>query len=188
MDKERILKATLDVYKEKGIKFRMDDIAKELSISKKTIYVIFKDKKALINEMVDYCFDSIKECEKEVIEDCSLSTIDKIKKILGVMPSTYADIDLTQLYVLKEKYPLTYKKVEARLESGWEVTMKLLEQGQEEGVIRNVSLPLFKSIFEASLEQFFKRDVLVRSHLTYNEALMEIVSILVEGIRVKEND
>jgi hypothetical protein len=150
--------------------------------------VIFKDKKALINEMVDYCFDSIKECEKEVIEDRSLSTIDKIKKILGVMPSTYADIDLTQLYVLKEKYPLTYKKVEARLESGWEVTMKLLEQGQEEGVIRNVSLPLFKSIFEASLEQFFKRDVLVRSHLTYNEALTEIVSILVEGIRVKEND
>ena len=116
------------------------------------------------------------------------------------MPSTYADIDLTQLYVLKEKYPLTYKKVEARLESGWEVTMKLLEQGQEEGVIRTVSLPLFKSIFEASLEQFFKRDVLVRSHLTYNEALTEIVSILVIGypepskpclifapLRIKEN-
>ena len=54
--KEHILQATIDVFKEKGIKFTMDDIAKKLSISKKTIYTVTKNKNTLINEMVKYSF------------------------------------------------------------------------------------------------------------------------------------
>ena len=38
--KEEILEATINVFKLKGLRFTMDDIAKELSISKKTIYKV----------------------------------------------------------------------------------------------------------------------------------------------------
>ena len=37
-NKSRILEATLRVFNRKGLKFTMDDIASELSMSKKTIY------------------------------------------------------------------------------------------------------------------------------------------------------
>ena len=138
-NKEKILQATIQAFNQKGLKFTMDDIASILAMSKKTIYTIFKDKNTLFMEMVDYLFDTIKESESEIIEDNTLSTIEKIRRILGVMPESYKDIDLRQLYMLKDKFPEIYRHVEERLENGWETTIKLLEQGIEEEVIRPVA-------------------------------------------------
>lgn len=181
--KERILEAVIVVFNEKGIKFTMDDVAKQLEISKKTIYTVFQNKEALLYEMVDYAFDSIKESERAIMEDSSLSLIEKIRRILVVLPAGYREVDFSQLYLLKEKYPKIYKKLEYRLETGWESTIALLEQGIKEGVIRPIRIPIFKMMFEATLEQFFQRDILVMNHISYTEALDEVLGILVDGIK-----
>lgn len=182
--RENILESTLQIFNQKGLKFTMDDIAREMGISKKTIYTVFKDKEDLFLAAVDYMFDSIKEGERILLEDASLSTVEKIRGVLGVMPEGYKDVDFRQLYILKDKFPKIYAKVEERLETGWEKTIALIEQGMEEGVIRRVSIPIVKLMMEAALEQFFQRDILVRSGLTYQEALNEVVDILVDGIAV----
>lgn len=182
--KEEILKGTLQVFNEKGLKFTMDDIAELLKISKKTLYKVFDDKEALFLAMVDYMFDTIKESERAVVEDDSLSTVDKIHKILGVLPEGYKDVDLRQLYLLKDKYPKIYKQVELRLETGWEITIQLIEQGIAEGCIQPVKIPILKMMLEASLEQFFQRDILVQNKISYQDALDEVVNILMEGIKI----
>lgn len=182
--KESILKGTIQVFNKKGLKFTMDDIARELSISKKTIYTVFTDKGALFLQMVDYIFDSIKDSEQRIMEDDSLPLIEKIRQILSVMPEGYRDIDFRQLYLLKDKYPSIYAKVEKRLETGWENTIELLNRAMEEGLIRRIDIPILKLMLEASIEQFFQRDILIRNGLTYQEALSEVVDILVEGIRI----
>lgn len=189
--KEKIIEATIRVFNQKGLKFTMDDIAKELSMSKKTIYTVFEDKESLLFEMVDYCFDKIKESEDAVLSDETLSTAEKIRKILGVLPESYMDIDFRQLYSLKAKYPKTYRKVEQRLESGWEKTIALISQGMEDGIVRPVNVQIVKMMLEASIEQFFARDILIRNGLTYQEALDEVVRVIVDGIIVcpgKETD
>lgn len=180
--RESILQNTLTVFNQKGLKFTMDDIAREMSISKKTIYTVFNDKEELFFASVDYMFDSVKEAEQMVLDNPALSTVEKIRAVLGVMPDGYKDVDIRQLYVLKDKFPKIYAKVEQRLENGWERTIALIEQGMREGVIRQVSIPIVKVMMEASLEQFFQRDILVRSGLTYQEALTEVVDILVDGM------
>ena len=152
--RETILEGTIQAFNKKGLKFTMDDIAALLGISKKTIYTVFQDKNTLVSEMVDYCFDSIKESEQKVLSDTSLDTVGKIRAILGVLPEGYKDIDFRQLYLLKDKYPKIYKKVEQRLETGWETT----------------------------IAQFFQRDILITNQISYNEALEEVVNILVDGI------
>ena len=63
---------------------------------------------------------------------------------------------------------------------------ELLEQGMAEGVVRKVSIPIVKMMLEATVEQFFQRDILIQSGLSYLEALDEVVSILVNGIVVPE--
>lgn len=182
--KQTILEGTINVYKKKGMKLTMDDIAKELSISKKTIYTVFADKESLFLTMVDYMFDSIKDSELSIIRDPELDTVDKIKKVLGAMPEKYQDIDFGQMYMLKEKFPTVYKKVQERLESGWENTILLINHGVSEGRIRPVSIPILKMMLEAALEQFFQQDVLVKNQIAYNDALNEVVNILVEGIAI----
>ena len=183
--KETILEGTLEVFNKKGIKFTMEDIAKVLSISKKTIYTVFEDKESMFMAMVDYLFDSIKESEEQVLRDGNLSTLEKTRKILGVMPESYKNVDFRQLYLLREKYPAIYARVEERLETGWEGTIALLEQGMREGVIRKVSIPIVKMMLEASLEQFFQRDILIRNDLGYMEALEEVVNVIMDGISVE---
>lgn len=183
--RETILEGTIQAYCEKGLKFTMDDVAKVLGMSKKTIYTVFRDKESLFLTMVDYMFDSIKESEQRVLADDSLSTIEKLRQMLGVLPDGYKDLDFRQLYLLKDKYPTTYKQVERRLETGWETTISLIEQGMEEGVIRRVQIPIVKIMLEASLEQFFQRDILIQNQIAYKDALQEVVDILVDGIQTR---
>ena len=181
--RETILEGTIKAFNQKGLKFTMDDIAGELCMSKKTIYTVFRDKESLFLAMVDYLFDSIKESEQQVLKDENLSTLEKIRKILGVLPEGYQEIDFRQLYLLREKYPAIYVKVEERLETGWETTISLLEQGMKEGVIRQVQIPIVKMMLEAALEQFFQRDILIQNGISYRDALEEVVNILVDGIK-----
>lgn len=183
--RETILEGTIQAYCEKGLKFTMDDVAKVLGMSKKTIYTVFRDKESLFLTMVDYMFDSIKESEQRVLADDSLSTIEKLRQMLGVLPDGYKDLDFRQLYLLKDKYPTTYKQVERRLETGWETTISLIKQGMEEGVIRRVQIPIVKIMLEASLEQFFQRDILIQNQIAYKDALQEVVDILVDGIQTR---
>ena len=115
--KENIMQGTLQAFNQKGLKFTMDDIAKILGISKKTIYQVFRDKEALFLETVDYLFDRIKDSEQKIVENQEMDTLQKIHTILGVMPECYQDVDFRQLYQLKEKYPEIYHQVEVRLEN-----------------------------------------------------------------------
>ncbi len=180
--REEILDATLKLFNSKGMKFTMDDLAAQLHRSKKTLYVFFPDKKSLLFDMVDHVFDSIKEGEENIYRKSDMDIVERIRLILGVMPDKYANVDFRQLYDLKEKYPEIYNRVQERLENGWEETIDLLNQGIEQGRVRKFSIPVFKTMMQATLEQFFQRDVLVENGLTYNEALKEVVDILVDGI------
>ena len=85
-NKEKILEATIKVFNKKGMKFTMDDIAAELSMSKKTIYTVFRDKESMFLQMVDYCLDKMKESEAAILNDTSLATVEKIRSMLGVLP------------------------------------------------------------------------------------------------------
>ena len=183
--RETILEGTIQAYNQKGLKFTMDDIAGILSISKKTIYTVFKDKEDLFLAMVDYLFDTIKEAEQKVVDNPVMPILEKVRTILGVMPEVYQDIDFRHLYALKDKYPKIYAQVEKRLETGWETTIMLIEQGIAEGVIRPIKIPILKMMLEASLEQFFQRDILLQNQISYKAALDEVVGILVDGIAVR---
>lgn len=183
--RETIIEGTITVFNQKGLKFTMDDVAKQLSMSKKTLYTVFSDKESLFLAVVDYIFDSIKNSERQVLENQQLSTLDKIHNILGVLPEGYKQIDFRQLYLLKEKYPRIYQQVEQRLETGWEPTIALIEQGITECVIRPVPIFIVKAMLEAAIEQFFQRDILIQNEMSYTEALNEVVNILVDGIATK---
>ena len=44
--REKIIDATVEEFKQNGLKFTMNDLAKHLGISKKTIYTVFESKQA----------------------------------------------------------------------------------------------------------------------------------------------
>ena len=143
-------------------------------------------KDELFDAMVDYIFDTIKEKENEIANDPNLGTIDRLKALLGAMPDSYQGINFQELHPLKEKYPEVYEKIAMRLETGWETTIELLEQGKKEGVIRkDADIRIIKVMLEASIEKLISEDMLEKNNIKYVDALKEVVNILVDGIAVR---
>lgn len=180
--KDRIIDAVIEEFNDKSLKFTMDDVAKRLGISKRTLYTVVQDKEALFIEAIDCVFGAIKVSEKEIAEDNSLDLVDKLKKILVVFPQKYEAIDYRQLYDLKSKFPKIYAKIENRLESDWDATFLIMEQAMEEGKIRRISLPVFQAIFSGTIEYYISRRALIESDIAYDEALQQMLDIIFNGI------
>ena len=183
--KQKIIRGGLDVFREKGAKFTMDDLAKKIGMSKKTIYVIFRDKEAVLVHMVDYVFNEIQAEEEQVLEDKSLPTIEKFRKVLGAMPENYSSYDFTKVYLMKDRFPKAYARMNERLEDGWEITFNTLQKGIDEGVFRPVTFTVFKLLYSAAVERFLNSPELDRDHVGYMDALNQLVDMLIDGIVVK---
>ena len=164
----------------------MDDLAKEIGMSKKTIYVIFRDKEAVLIHMVDYVFDAIQAEEEAFLNDPSLSTVEKFRRVLGAMPENYSGFDFTKIYVMKDRFPKAYARMNSRLETGWELTFQVLNQGIEEGVFRRVNLTVFKLVYSAAVERFLNSPELDRDGIGYMDALNELVEMMIDGIRASK--
>ena len=178
----RILDEAARQFDKKGIKFTMDDLARALGMSKKTIYTVFEDKRSIMTDTIDRFFDEALVEEERILNDDRLTIVEQLKVIIGSVPERYTQNDLTQLYVLKEKYPSVYRHWQRCRENYWEGVGILIGRGIEQGDIRPVSLPILKTMFQATIEQFFQDDVLVKNHISYRKALSEVASILVDGI------
>lgn len=180
--KDRIIEAVIEEFNDKGLKFTMDDIAKRLGISKRTLYTVVQDKETLFIEAVDCVFGAIKDSEREVMQDTSLDIVERLKKILIVLPQKYKTIDYRQLYELKTKLPRIYAKIETRLETDWEPTFEIMEQAMAEGKIRRISLPVFQAMISGTIEYYLSRRVLIDSEIAYEEALKQMLDIIFNGI------
>ena len=181
----RILDEAAKLFDKKGIKFTMDDLARSLAVSKKTIYTVFEDKRSIMTETIDRFFDDALTEEEAILNDDSLGIPDQLKAIIGRVPERYTQNDLAQLYVLKEKYPSVYRHWQRCRENYWEGVCILLKRGIEKGEIRDVKLPVLKTMFQSTIEQFFQDDVLIKNSISYRDALAEVATILVDGIRAR---
>lgn len=187
MDETRklIMDAVIEQFNRKGMKFTMDDISRDLHISKKTIYKEFDDKDELFFATVDYGFSAIKKKEAEILADDSLDLIEKISRLIVCLPDNYKNIDFRRVYQLREKYPKVYQKVAQRIESDWEETEKLLEKAMEEGLIKKCPIPLIKLMVEGSIEKFLGSDELVRTDYSYEDSLNAMIDIIINGLKIK---
>lgn len=183
--KVKVLDAALLVFKERGHKFTMDDLANKLSMSKKTIYKIFHDKSAMLYDLIDYVFDEIKAEEQKIFEDENLAADEKFVRILGIIPDKFADIEFDKVYAFKDKYPKHYKKVQQRLENGWDKTWLILDEAIALGYFREIKKEIFMLTYSATLERFLSNSELEESNISYCEAVDELVKMLVDGIRKK---
>ncbi len=178
-----IMESVINQFNQKGMKFTMDDISKELHISKKTIYKEFNDKDELFFATVDYGFSAIKKKEAEIIADDSLNLVEKIARVIVCLPDNYKNIDFRMVYQLRDKYPSVYRRVAKRIESDWEETEKLIKQAIKQGLIRDITIPVLKLTIEGAIEKFLTSEELCKTDLSYEDTLNDMIDIIMNGIK-----
>lgn len=186
--REKCILHTLALCSEQGMRFMMSELASGLGVSKKTLYVLFPDKEALLTDAVDYVFDAVKQSEAEILRDESLTLAEKIERLVIVIPEPFRELNWSRLNGVEERYPNVYRHICERIESGWDATLALLQEGVETGVLRPFRLPVFKAIVEGSIEHFITSPELAGEGVAYTQALEEMIGLLLRGALVREEE
>ena len=103
------------------------------------------------------------------------------------LPSDFLGVDWSQLDGLDAMYPRVAQHLKEHLEKNWEPTIDLIEEGISDGVIRPINISILKNIVTASIESFLSNDYLSQNQIAYDDALAEMMDILMKGMQVQDD-
>ncbi len=145
---EKILKTALHLFFKYGIKHvTMDDIAKELGISKKTIYQFYKEKDDLVTQL---CENEMKHHEHD-FQEFNKSANDPIHEMILIsnkMKTFLQNINPMFFIDLKKFYPTAFARFQSFKENfAYKNTLSNLKEGIAQGYYRSNIEPEFVSHF-----------------------------------------
>lgn len=135
--KDRIKQKADELYKRYGIKsVTMDEIASQMSVSKKTIYQCFSDK----NELVDAVIGDILNYNRNYCQHSRAEAENAIHEVFLAMDSlqtTFENMSPGILFDIERNYPATYKKFkEFKYNFLFDIMKKNIERGKKEELYR----------------------------------------------------
>ena len=179
----KLLRDAMDVFMRYGIRsVTMDDLARHLSISKKTLYKYVTDK----NDLVAKGFQLHQEMECRTMEDMvkrGLNAIDENFEISQVVIAQVKDIHPSIMYDIEKYYPEAMKQFhdyKMDVVMGW--VKDNLRRGMEEGYYRDdLNIDVIAAAYVRRMDDFFHRD-LYPPNLSFPEIYMELFRYHIRGI------
>lgn len=180
--KERIIIETVRQIQTKGFTFTINDLAKQLAVSKRTIYEHFSSKDEIVDEVIGNVIESIQEQEKDIAEDDTLHIVEKIRRILICIPQQFKFMDIRLLVELKKYHYDQWLVLDQFLRKDWSTVIQLMEEGMKEGSIREIPIPFFIELYLGALNRIYDPMFIEKSEYTLGNMLEGIMDILLYGI------
>lgn len=184
--KERIAAAAVQEMKSRGLKFAIRDVASRLGISTKTLYQYFDSKEHLVTWIIQHSIQEMKDTERRILNDPSLTLIQKLKQALIVLPSAFVLTDIRTLDELKRSYPEQWGLVDAYINEGWNNIRELVDTGIQAQMIRPLDMELFIRTYVGAVYQLMDPGGADERHLPLDTALTRTVELLLYGIVLSE--
>ncbi len=137
VQKQQIVQEAFSQFRQFGFKnVTMDDLARSIGVSKKTLYDLFEDKDELVLESVKYMLH-INQCDTEEVFKNSKNAVEQIIAILMIMEKMVRGMNLVCYIDLQRHYMDAYKYLQEHKESFlFECIAKNLRQGIQEELYR----------------------------------------------------
>lgn len=135
--KQEIIEKARTLYSHYGIRsVTMDDIVKELGISKKTLYQYFEDKSTLVADVLD-CEKNLRMKEfSEVKADVS-DAMEEMLQFYSLQQKMIKENNPSFIYDLKKYYPKIHNEfMEKKRKVIYESVVGNLKRGKKEGLYR----------------------------------------------------
>lgn len=158
----------------------LDELAKTLGISKKTIYVHFKNKETLVNKSVASLINDYKLDINDIVKN---NANDDILTIILIYKRGFEYLRYFKpsfIFGLKKYYPKAYTTFnDFRKELAFSTILNLLKNAKEKGVILpNVNLKLVIELYFYKVESFafstdnlfavYDSDIILKHLIVYN--------------------
>ena len=176
-----MIMAALEEMERRGLKFTMDDITRRLHISKTSLYKMVPSKDALIHGVIQYQMDESRIEEKRILSDMT-GAEEKLRalvrsciQLFGFMGDIHDD--------LRFSYEKEWAIWEAFRREKIAVITSLIHLGAEEHVFRPVNEALVQTCLLAAVSAVSDTRFLREHHLAYEEAIDDIMDVVLNGIK-----
>lgn len=178
----------MEELQDKGIKFTMDDLARRLGISKRTLYEHFSSKAEVLDTIIEQTLQESDAKTNEIIEDKSLSLMDKMKAVMTVLPNHFELYDIRILEQMKRVYPEQWVKIDEALKDDWDTLRVLIEQGMEEGTIRRQNAAFIMKVILDAVNSTLDQRFFAQQNISLPEALEAIADVIMYGLVPRDNE
>lgn len=173
-----------EVFMRLGVRsVNMDDIARNLSISKKTLYKYFKDKSDIVNQVTSLLISG-EECSIQGIIDESYNAIDEIIRISEFANQMLKNMHPSVMFDLKKYYPESFQIFYNHKNIFIARTVvDNLKRGIEEGIYReNLNADIISKLYLAKIDAIWNHEVFAPTEYTYAQIHLEMIRYHIRGI------
>ncbi|MGL5978425.1 MAG: TetR/AcrR family transcriptional regulator [Erysipelotrichaceae bacterium] len=179
---ETILMGAMELLAAQGLKFTMDDLAKHLRMSKRTLYEKVGGKEHLLQLCMEEYFTQVKQLEQEILNEASTNGFEKLKQLVVCQPAMGKNLHISQLSGLKDTYPVLYEEVVYRVDHDWNATYDLLDEAIAQKSVRPINKDLFRLMVVGTIEQLLVHE-LPKEYDNFDLALHACMDLLFEGLK-----
>ncbi len=182
--KDRILQKAEQLFFRVGVKsVTMDDIARELGVSKKTIYQHFPDKDEIVYQTVVQ--EMVKDqCEFEALRDGQYNAIERIMHGTEMMRQQFADMNPSLIYDVQKYHPRAWQVFQQH-KHGFILNgiREELRQGIAEGLFRDdLDIEVIARLRLEQIELGFNHQVYPSNQFTLVQVQLAFADHFVRGI------
>lgn len=180
---EKLLEGALEVFMKFGIRsVTMDDMARHLGVSKKTLYKYFKDKKDLVFKGMEY-HQRNEQCAMEACFVDGINAIDENFAISKIILDQLKNIHPSVMYDLEKYYPEVMGKFDEyknTVVKSW--VESNLERGIEQGLFReDLNIPILSAMYLQRMSAIMRAED-YPSDVTLSEVYIEIFRYHIRGV------
>ena len=183
--RDKIIEKANELMLQYGIRtVTMDDISRDLGISKKTIYQYFRDKKDMVNNIAEMRL----EIEKNRFlgaEDESLDSVHELMLISQCLRESMKDMKMNVLNDLQKFYPEAWSMYERfKRETMMCSLVRTIKKGQEEGYFRvSLDAELMAIIRMEQVQAFIlNQNIYPKDKYTLAEVQMQVFDHFMHGL------
>lgn len=182
--KEKIQKGAEELFMRYGVRsISMDDIARHLSVSKKTLYQHFADKEDIVTVTCKAHLDRNAE-EFKAIRKTARNAIEELVQLSVCLKRNMQDINPSLLYDLQKYHPRAWTVwLEHKNKFIRESVVRNLKQGIAEGYFRaDIDPEVIASVRLEMVQLAFNEEVFPREKFRLPDVQMQIFEHFISGL------
>lgn len=182
--KEKILAAAAIMIEEQGISFRMDDLAKALTISKRTLYEQFRSKHEIVETILVHGAEDFYKQYENIIKNKSFSLEEVLYRYFRVRSNLYEAFNGESFKDIFLAIPQLQQTMNTLFKKDWDLLKDYLVQQQEQGYItQEVDIDIIIMMLQGAVRRIvFEQDMHHDDIYTY---MPKVISVILQGITNK---
>lgn len=195
--KQDILNEATKLFFDKGYKkVTVDEIASNLSISKKTIYKHYQSKRDLVNKTFEEWKSKLSTEINTILDRSDLSFIKKLKEMMSHIGVAMGRLNSDLIMDIQENLPDLWERINNyKHEAAFQRFNRLIEEGMakgqiKEGINKDIVVALYACAIENLLDPNFlnnlPEDVRKKLPKYHSEIFDNALKIIYEGILTDE--